>query len=81
MTSAQLKDAITRRLTPSDLTIVVVTKDAAALKKTLVSGAATPPTYDSPKPARVLNADKEIEKLPLGLKDEDVTIVPVTTLF
>ncbi len=81
MTASQLKDIVSRKLTASDLTIVIVTNNAAALKKTLVSGTATPPTYDSPKPARVLNADKEISKLSLGLKDEDVTIVPVGTLF
>ncbi len=81
MTASGLKDVASRKLTANDMTIVIVTKNAAALKKTLVSGAVTPPTYDSPKPARVLNADKEIEKLVLGLKDEDVTIVPVRTLF
>jgi zinc protease len=81
LTASKLKDAVSKKLTPNDLTIVIVTKDAAALKKTLIAGTATPPTYDSPKPARVLNADKEIQVLPLGLKDEDVMVVPATSLF
>ncbi len=81
LNASKLKDATTKKLTPTDLTIVIVSKDAAALKKTLVAGTATPPTYDSPKPARVTDADKEIQKLSLGLKDDDVSIVPAAMLF
>lgn len=81
LTASKLKDVLTRKLTANDLTIVVVTKDAAGMKKTLLAGTATPPTYDSPKPARVTAADKEIQKLPLGLKDADVTVVPAGSLF
>jgi hypothetical protein len=37
--------------------------------------------YDAPKPKDVLDEDKIIEKLSLGLKDEDVRIVPIAEMF
>jgi zinc protease len=79
--AAKLKAIVAKRLTGNDLTIVLVAKDAAALKKRLLDGKPTPPTYDAPKPKSVTDVDKEIEKLPLGLKDEDITIVPISATF
>ncbi|MGZ6092427.1 MAG: hypothetical protein ACXWUG_10430 [Polyangiales bacterium] len=79
--AGKLKEALGKHLTGTDLTIVLVAKDGAALKKKLVEGKPTPPTYDAPKPKSVTDVDKEIEKLPLGLKDEDVTVVPVAATF
>ena len=78
---AKLKEVIARRLTGEDLTIVLVAKDGAALKKRLLEGKPTPPTYDAPKPKTVTDVDKDIEKLPLGLKDEDIVIVPIANTF
>lgn len=81
LSSGKLADAARKHLTGKDLTVVIVSKDGEALKKVLVKGAATPPTYDAPKPPRVTDADKEIEKLDLGLADADVTVVPAASLF
>ncbi len=77
----KLAQIVKRDLATQDLTIAIVAKDAAGLKKALVSGAKTSPTYDSPKPKEVTDEDKLIEALPLGLKDEDVKIVPIADLF
>ena len=79
--SKKLAQVIKRDLATSDMTIAIVAKNAAALKKTLVSGDKTPPTYDSPKPKSVTDEDKIIEALPLRLKDADVTIIPIANLF
>ncbi len=79
--SKKLAHVVQRDLASRDMTIAIVTKDAAALKKTLVSGTKTPPSYDAPKPKEVTDEDKVIEALPLGLKDEDVKIVPIADLF
>jgi len=79
--AAKLKAVLARRFTGTDLTIAIVSNDAANLKKTLVSGRPTPPVYDAPKPKEILDEDKIIEKLTLGLKDDDVKIVPVAELF
>ena len=79
--SKKLAEVVKRDLSTKDMTIAIVAKDAAALKKLLVSGAKTPPTYDAPKPKEITDEDKVIEAEPLGLKDEDVKIVPIADLF
>ena len=81
LTSARLKDVLARRFTGTDLTIVIVAKDGAALKKALVKGDKSPPTYDAPKPKEVTDEDRLIEALPLGLKDDDVTVWPIADVF
>lgn len=81
LTSAKLKDVVAKRFTKDDLTIVLVAKNAAAVKATIVKGDKTPPKYDAPKPKEVTDEDRIIEALPFGVKDEDVTIVPIASLF
>ena len=81
LTSSRLKDLVARHFTGTDLTVVIVTKDAASVKATLVKGDKTPPKYDAPKPKEVTDEDRIIEALPLGLKDEDVTIWPIADVF
>jgi zinc protease len=61
--------------------IAVVTKDAASLKTALVQNAPSPITYQMPKPQSVLDEDKEISTFPLGIKESNVSIVPVSELF
>ena len=41
----------------------------------------TPMHYNAPKPQDVLDEDKIVERWPLGLRKEDVTVVPVATVF
>ena len=48
----------------------------------LTSGAPSPIDYgDVPKPEALLAEDKEIERYPLAIPAENVTIVPVTQVF
>jgi zinc protease len=79
----KLAEVVKRDLAPSsgDMRIAIIAKDAAALKKALVSGAKSPPAYDAPKPKEITDEDRIIEMFPLGLKDEDVKIVPIAELF
>ena len=71
------------------LEIVIVGPKAAALKKAIVSNAPSPMHYqkdaqgNSPKkPEALLAADRQIEKLPLGVAgDADVEIIPVAKMF
>lgn len=72
---------VKRDLASPDMTIAIVAKDGAALKKLLVSGAKTPPAYDAPKPKEITDEDRVIEAEPLGLKDDDVRVVPIADLF
>ena len=41
----------------------------------------SPMTYNSPKPDAITEEDKVVERLPLNLKPEQITIRPVTEVF
>ncbi|HEX5760509.1 MAG TPA: pitrilysin family protein [Thermoanaerobaculia bacterium] len=81
LTREQVNAAIKKHWQLDDLQIAIVTGDAEGLKKALVSGAPTPITYPSEKPAEVLEEDKAIAAYPLGIKEGAVTIVPVDRSF
>jgi zinc protease len=79
--SARIRGVVDRNLAGKGLYVVLVAKDGAALKQLLVSGKPTPPSYPSPKPKEVTDEDEVLQKLPLGLRDEDVKVVKVDELF
>jgi zinc protease len=81
MTVEDVNRAVKKYLHADNVQIVGVAKDAAAIKAAIVSSAATPIHYNSPKPQEILDEDKKVEVWPLGLKAEDVTIVPVNSVF
>ena len=54
----QVNAAIRKHLTARDLSVVIITKDAAGLKQALVSDAFSPIKYDGEKPAELLDEDK-----------------------
>jgi zinc protease len=68
--------AIQRNLRTTRLVISIVANHAEDLKRQLASDEASPIAYNSPKPEAVTKEDKTIEKWPLHLKAEDITIVP-----
>ena len=47
----------------------------------LASDDASPMTYNSPKPEEITEEDKLVEKWPLGLKAEDIKVIPVSEVF
>ena len=73
--------AIRKHLRTENLQIVGVAKDAAGLTAELTSGEATPVHYNSPKSQEIVDEDKIVEKWPLRLKRDDVSIVPVDKVF
>ncbi len=81
LTREQVNDAIRRNLHPDRLQIVAVTKNAEELKRKLAGGEPSPITYNSSKPEEILAEDKIVEKWELGLRPEDITIVPVDRIF
>ena len=81
LTVADVNAAIRRHMRAENLEIVGVAKDTDAIRTALTSDAATPVQYNSPKPQDVLDEDKIVERWPLGLRKEDVTVVPVDTVF
>ena len=81
MTREEVNAAVKKYLQYENMHIVIVTKDAKALKEALVSDAPSPIKYATPKPESVLKEDEAIARFPLRLKADDVRIVPVGELF
>jgi zinc protease len=89
VTPALVNDAWRRWVHPEDVEIVIVTPDAAAMKKAILSDAVSPMNYQKDAqgksqdvPKTVTEVDAVIAALPLGAFGEaDVRIVPVSELF
>jgi hypothetical protein len=73
--------AIRKHLRLTDLEIVVVAKDCAALRAKFLANEVSPMTYNSPKAADVVAEDKIIERWHMDWKPEDVLVVPVEGVF
>jgi len=73
--------AIRKHLQADHLHLVVVTADAARFKERLIRGDASPITYTGDRDPQVLDEDKVIQMFPLGVKEADVTILPIDRVF
>jgi zinc protease len=81
LTVEDVNAALKKYLTYENIKVVFITDDAEALKEVLVNNKPSPITYQSEKPAAILEEDKEISTYPLSVKPENVTIVDVNALF
>ena len=81
LTAAEVNAAIKRHLSAKNLSVVIITKDAAGLKEKLVSDAFSPITYDANKPQSLLDEDRMIGSMKLGIKPEAVKITPAAEAF
>ncbi len=82
ITLEDVNAAIRKHLQIQDLVIAMVTQDAAKVKEFLTSGAPSPIDYGGiEKSAEILAEDEEIERHPLGIRAENVRIVPVEEMF
>jgi zinc protease len=81
LTRDDVNRAIKRYLRPERLVVVAIAKNGEELKKQLISDEASPMVYNSPKPAEIVDEDKVVEKFPLHLAAEDVTLVSVDRVF
>jgi zinc protease len=81
ITRDEVNAALKKYLNYDNLKVVFITNDAEALKEALVSNSPSPITYESEKPEEVLEEDKMIEKYPLSIKPDNVTIVKVDEIF
>lgn len=77
VTPEQVNAAIKKHLQGDSYYLVIVTQDAAALKKKLLSGEPTSITYAGERPAALLAEDEVISALPIKVKEADVTILPI----
>ncbi len=81
LTLDDVNRAIRKYLSPADLNVVIVTKDAEALRDLLVSDAVSEIKYDAPKPTDIMDEDKVIGAYKLNIRPERVTITPVDNIF
>lgn len=78
---AQVNAAIKRHLGSKTPRIVVVTKDAEGLQKSIIANTPSPITYNSAKPEEILMEDKLIECYPINVDSTRVRILPAAQAF
>ena len=81
LTVADVNAAIRKHLSAKNLSIVIITKDAAGLKDKLVTDAFSPISYDAKKPQALLDEDQQIGSMKLGIRPEAVRITPAVQAF
>ena len=81
LTLADVNAALRRHLKSDRMRVVVITKDAEALRAAILSGKPSPITYNSPKPPELVAEDKVIQDYKINVKPEQVVIVPVERVF
>ena len=77
----EVNAAIRKHWQYQNLKAVFISNEAEALKEALVNNTPSPITYESEKPAEILEEDKEIAAYPLHVSPENVTIVKVEQVF
>ncbi|HUG55396.1 MAG TPA: pitrilysin family protein [Vicinamibacteria bacterium] len=81
LTRDDVNQAVRRHLSSTDLAVVMVARDAEALRQALVADAFSPITYDAEKPAELLAEDKVIGARKLAVRPEAVQITKVDEVF
>jgi zinc protease len=81
LTLADVNRAIKQYLATDRMRVVIITKDAEALRDAIVKGTPSPIKYNSPKPDEIMAEDKLIEKYKVNVRPEQVVIVPVDKVF
>ncbi|HEY1338674.1 MAG TPA: hypothetical protein VGF59_14255, partial [Bryobacteraceae bacterium] len=81
MTRDDVNRAIKRHLRTEKLILVAVAHGGEDLKRLLASDEPSPMTYNSPKPEEITQEDKTVEKWPVGLRAEDIVVVPAEQVF
>jgi zinc protease len=81
LTLADVNAAIRRYLKSDRMRVVIVTKNAETIRDAILKNSPSPITYNSPKPKEIVEEDKIIQAYKVGLKPEDITIVPVAQIF
>ncbi|MBZ5625987.1 MAG: hypothetical protein LAQ69_45960 [Acidobacteriia bacterium] len=81
LTRDDVNRAIRRYLRTDRLVIVAVSKNGEELKRLFASDDPSPMTYNSSKPAAITEEDKIVEKWPLHLRPQDITVKPVAECF
>jgi zinc protease len=81
LTLDDVNRAIGQYLKSDKMRIVLITKDAEALRDAIVANKPSPITYNSAKPQEIMDEDKVIEVFKINVKPEEVTVVPIEKVF
>jgi zinc protease len=81
LTLEEVNRAVREHLRTENMRVVMVTKEAAALREAILSRKPSPINYPSPKPKEILAEDQVIAVYPIKVRPEAVAIVPVDQVF
>jgi len=81
LTLADVNRAIKQHLSADNMRVVLITKDAEALRDAILKGTPSPITYNSEKPADLLAEDKIIQTYKINVRPAQVAVVPVERVF
>ena len=81
LTLADVNNAIKTHLASKKMRVVMITKDAEALRDAIVNNTPATIAYASPKPKEITDEDKIIFTYPIPVKAADVTITPIERVF
>ncbi|MGI8926152.1 MAG: M16 family metallopeptidase [Tepidiformaceae bacterium] len=77
----EVNAAIRRHLSANDLSVVIITKDAEALRDQLVADEPSPIVYDGARPEELLAEDRIIGARRLNIAPTAIRITPVEDVF
>jgi len=81
LTVDDVNRAIRQHIRPRDLQIVMITQDAEGLRQKLVSDEVSTIKYEAEKPQALLDEDKVIGAMKLGIRADAVRIIPSEDVF
>lgn len=81
LTIEDVNRAIRQYLRSDKMRVVLITKEAEALREAITGNKASPVTYVSPVAKEVTEEDKVIEAYRINVRPEDVRVVPVERIF
>lgn len=82
LTLEDVNGAIRKHFGDNDaMRVVMITKDAENLRNAIVNNTASPISYNTPKPAEILEEDKTIQTYRIAVRPQDVTVTQVGRVF
>ena len=81
LTLADVNRVIQQYIHTDHAVIAVVTRGGEEFKRQLAGAEPSPMKYNSAKPKAITDEDKLVEKWPLGLRLDDITVKPVAEVF
>ncbi len=81
LTLADVNNAIKKHLASNKMRVVLVTKDAEALRDAIVNNTPATISYASPKGKEITDEDQIIFTYPIPVKAADVMITPIERVF